>query len=192
MRGKTLFLLHVLVVSFFVAFDVTVLSQEKKEAETAVNPVIWSPVDIKSRDLFLGPGGSQMAPDLKDSRLLGRQPGGNSLKYRIRDKDGNEWVAKIAKESQPETAAVRLLWGIGYKTETNYLLPKLDLGKEGIRKNVSLEARPKNVKRGERWMWTDNPFVGTKELDGLKIMMAMFNNWDLKDDNTAILVVADG
>jgi hypothetical protein len=54
-----------------------------------------------------------------------------------------------------------------------------------------LEARPSNIKRGERWDWNENPFVGTKELKGLKLMMAMINNWDIKADNTAILKTGD-
>ena len=163
-------------------------AQDKK---STADGVIWEAVDIPTRDLFLGPGGSQMAPDLKGATLVDRQTGGNNLKYKIRDKEGNEWIAKMADESQPETAAVRLLWGVGYKTEINYLIPKLELAKVGRFHNVRLEARPKGTKR-DRWMWTDNPFVGTKELDGLKIMMAMFNNWDLKDENNAILTSKDG
>jgi hypothetical protein len=161
----------------------------KRSGEAAI---MWEPVEIKSRDLYLGPGGSQMQPNLKGAVLLGKQPGGNNLKFRIKDRNGDEWIAKIADESQPEIAAVRLLWGIGYKTEVDYLSPRINLGKEGTFKNVRLEARPKNIKRGERWMWTDNPFVGTKEFDGLKIMMAMFNNWDLKDENNVVLTTKDG
>jgi len=168
-------------------------SQDKlKKDPVTSNAVLWEAVDIKSRDLYLGPGGSQFVPDLKSAAFIGRQPGGNNLKYRIRDRHGNEWVAKIADESQPETAAVRLLWGIGYKTEINYLMPELRLGSERPFSNVRLEARPKDVKRGERWMWADNPFVGTKEFDGLKIMMAMLNNWDLKDENNVILISDTG
>jgi hypothetical protein len=164
------------------------IAQEKAGKAGAGNAIMWESVDIKTRDLYLGPGGSQMAPDLKGAVVLGRQMGGNNTKYRLRDGNGHEWVAKVADESQPETAAVRLLWGIGYKTEINYLLPELQLGKYGAFNNVRLEARPKGMKRGERWMWADNPFVGTKEFDGLKIMMAMLNNWDLKDENNIILV----
>ncbi len=156
------------------------------------NGKLWEPVDIKNRDLYLGPGGAEFVPDLKGVILVGRQPGGNNLKYRLRDKKGNEWIAKIADESQPETAAVRLLWGVGYKTEINYLIPDLQLEKHRPYTNVRLEARPKGVKRGERWMWSDNPFMGSRELDGLKIMMAMFNNWDLKDENNAVLISSDG
>ena len=171
---------------------VTATSQVRVKDQPEVPVVLWEqPADIKSRDLYHGPGGRASVPDLKNAAMIGRQPGGNNLKYRIRDRHGNEWVAKIADESQPETAAVRLLWAIGYRTEINYLMPDLQLGSERPFSNVRLEARPKGVKRGERWMWADNPFVGTKELDGLKIMMAMLNNWDLKDENNIILI-ADG
>ena len=166
-------------------------SQEKTgKSVSPGNAVLWEqPTDIAARDLYYGPGGRALVPDLKNAAMLGRQPGGNNLKYRLRDRHGNEWVAKIADESQPETAAVRLLWAVGYKTEINYLMPSLQLGSERPFSNVRLEARPKGVKRGERWMWTNNPFLGTKEFDGLKIMMAMLNNWDLKDENNIILLV---
>ena len=35
------------------------------------------------------------------------------------------------------------------------------------------------------WDWYDNPFVGTREFNGLRVMMALVNNWDLKDVNNA-------
>jgi hypothetical protein len=132
-----------------------------------------------------------MQPDLKKSEFLGRQDGGNNPKYRLKDAAGREWVVKIADESQPETAATRLLWAIGYRTEINYLVPKLSIQSVGNYKNVRFEARPDSIKRLDKWVWTDNPFVGTKEFEALKIMMAMFNNWDIKDENTAILREGD-
>ena len=46
---------------------------------------------------------------------------------------------------------------------------------------------------GAEWSWYDNPFVGTRELNGLKIVMMLLSNWDNKDvrdvargSNTAI------
>ena len=36
------------------------------------------------------------------------------------------------------------------------------------------------------WSWRDNPFAGTREMYGLRVMMAVINNWDLKDENNAI------
>jgi hypothetical protein len=36
------------------------------------------------------------------------------------------------------------------------------------------------------WAWRQNPFTGTRELNGLRVLMALINNWDLKDINNAI------
>ena len=164
---------------------------QKTATTTEVKRVMWEPVNIGERNLYLGPGGAEMQPDLKQSQFLGRQSGGTQLKYRLKDAAGREWVVKVGRETQPETAATRLLWAIGYRTEINYLVPKMGIQKIGNYKNVRFEARPDNVKRLEKWSWTDNPFVGTNEFEGLKIMMAMFNNWDIKDENTAVLKDGD-
>jgi hypothetical protein len=151
-------------------------------------PVLWEPVSISKRNLLLGPGGAAMRPNVRRVTFVGDQDGGNNLKYRIKDAAGREWIAKIADESQPEVAANRLLWAIGYKTEIDYLVPRLNIPTKKVYRNVRLEARPATVKRDGRWEWKENPFVGTPEFNGLKLMMALINNWDLKDDNTAILV----
>ena len=150
-------------------------------------PVLWEQVNIASRDLYNGPGGTARKPDVRRIKFIRKETGGNNLKYRIEDARGRVWVAKIADESQPETVAVRLLWGIGYKTEIAYLVPELAIPGQKTYQNVRLEARPPNVEREGRWNWQENPFVGTPQLQGLKIMMALINNWDLKDDNTVIL-----
>lgn len=178
----------------FILFSFTalvVVSQKKQDDAANVTRVMWEQVTISNRDLFWGPGGQKNQPVLERWQSVKRQEGGNNIKYRVKDGEGNEWVIKIADESQPETAAVRLLWGIGYKTEINYLVPKISIPNLGNYKNVRFEARPEKVKRLENWKWTDNPFGGTKELDGLKLMMAIFNNWDLKDQNTVILQSGD-
>lgn len=154
-------------------------------------PVLWQePFDIETRDLALGPGGEAMFPDLQELTLIKQETGGHSLKYRVRDGAGQEWVAKIGNEAQSETAAVRLLWAVGYVTEVSYLVPKIYItGLNRTFENVRLEARPRNVKRKGQWRWANNPFTGTRELQGLKVMMALLNNWDTKDSNNRILVV---
>jgi hypothetical protein len=152
---------------------------------------LWEPVNISERDLYYGPGGQQMMPLLKEIRSFIRQTGGTQLKYRLKDGAGKDWIVKLGRETQPETAAVRLLWAIGYPTEVNYLIPSFEIkgagNAAGVYKNARFEARPENLKRGEKWSWTNNPFLGTTEFEALKIMMAIFNNWDIKDENTAVL-----
>ena len=172
---------------FLLAVNDSFPQKKQPKALEKAKPVMWKPVKIQQQNLYFGPGGKGMQPNLKRITLIRKEKGGNNLKYRIKDGSGRIWVAKIADESQPETAAVRLLWGIGYLTEINYLAPNLTIPGKGKFKNVRLEARPTSIDRQDRWSWTDNPFVGTKELQGLKIMMALINNWDLKDGNNIIL-----
>ena len=102
---------------------------------------------------------------------------------------GNEWIAKIGKEAQPDTAANRLLWALGYPTEIAYLVPKVKIEGKGEYENVRFEARPKDVDRVGNWMWENNQFQNTSEFRALKILMVMINNWDMKDDNNEILAM---
>ena len=128
---------------------------EGKKPAPAGTPVLWrAPGDIASRDLFHGPGGEAMKPDLSRVTFVKEETGGFSTKYRVRDGAGRVWVAKIGKEAQAETAAVRLVWAVGYMTEVIYLAPCVRIegapppgkGVEtcagGGLANVRFEARP--------------------------------------------------
>jgi hypothetical protein len=184
------------------AFGVQEKSKKKKKIPQGT-PVLWQdPGDISQRDLTLGPGGEEMKPDVSNVTFVKDETGnGYSVKYRVRDGAGNTWVAKVGNEAQPETAAVRLAWAVGYVTEINYLYPCVQIkGAATPRKkvdrcegdgfaNVRFEARPKDVKRLDMWSWKNNPFNGTNELKGLIVLMGLLNNWDLKDENNKILVV---
>lgn len=165
-------------------------SQKMKKAKATPTgvAVLWrEPSDIASRDLLAGPGGEAMKPELSRVTFIEEEKGGWSKKYRVRDAAGREWVAKLSKEAQSETAAVRLLWAVGYLTEINYLAPRVDIEGRGTFENVRFEARPKGVKRLDEWQWEKNPFVSRPELQGLKVMMLLLNNWDVKDENNKIL-----
>lgn len=176
------------------AVDVGVVAKQKKTKQAPRGtPVMWQrPSDISSRDLFLGPGGAGMRPDLRRITFIKEEKGGYSKKYRVRDASGREWVAKIGKEAQSETSAIRLLWGVGYFTEVNYLVPRVTIPGKGTFTNVRFEARPEGWDRAGEWKWKKNPFVGTPQYQGLKLMMAMINNWDLKDSNNVIIDQGDG
>jgi len=148
---------------------------------------MWEKINIGQRDTFFGPGGRQMQPDLSRITFIKEETGGHNKKYRIKDGAGRVWVAKLGREAQPETAAVRLLWALGYKTEINYLVPTITIPGKGTFKNVRLEARPENIERLGNWDWRKNPFTGTNELQGLKIMMVLMKNWDIIEINNNIL-----
>jgi hypothetical protein len=179
------------------------VAQKKSKGKEAPRgtPVLWrEPTDISARDLFWGPGGEASKPDLSSVTFIKVETGGFSTKYRVRDGAGRVWVAKVGKEAQAETAAVRLVWALGYETEVNYLAPcvrikgvpkppkEIERCANGDLANVRFEARPEGVKRLDEWKWDDNPFSGTKPLRGLIIMMALINNWDIKDTNNKVLL----
>ncbi|HEX8290642.1 MAG TPA: hypothetical protein VF570_02725 [Pyrinomonadaceae bacterium] len=202
-RTKTLRLAAAALVLFGLATHASSAQDNKeKKSPPSGTPVMWrAPDDLPARDLFLGPGGKAMRPDLRRVTFLKEETGGFSTKYRVRDASGREWVAKLGKEAQAETAAVRLVWAVGYMTEINYLAPCVtiegapDPGKQfercpgGGLANVRFEARPEGVKRLDEWKWAENPFVNTKELKGLVVMMSLLNNWDIKDTNNKVLHV---
>ena len=156
-------------------------------------PVLWhEPTDIASRDLFLGSGGEAMKPDLSKVTFVADETRSYSKKYRVRDGAGNEWVVKVGPEAQSETAATRLIWAAGYFADITYLVPHVDIEGKGSFDNARFEARPKGQKRlGQRWDWSKNPFVGTNELQGLKVLMALINNWDIQNHNNNILLITD-
>ncbi len=169
--------------------------KKKKNQENLPDgiPVLWrAPSDISKRDLYWGQGGKAMRPDLRTVTLIKEEKGGYSTKYLVRDASGREWVAKIGKEAKGETAASRLMWAVGYFPDVNYLVPRVHVN--GLNKdleNVRFGLRPKDVKRIDGWRWRQNPFVGTREFQGMKVMMALLNNWDIKDSNNKIAARKD-
>ena len=148
--------------------------KDKKKQLPSGSPVLWrEPRDIASRNLLLGPGGEQMKPDVSRLTFIKEETGGYSKKYRVKDGHGRVWVAKLGKEAQSETAAIRLVWAVGYVTEINYLVPQVTIPGKGTFENVRFEARPQNVERLEEWEWSSNPFSGKRELQGLKVLIMM-------------------
>lgn len=166
-------------------------AQEEKAPPDAT-PILWrQPADIASRNLLLGPGGEALQPDLSRVTFIKKQKGGYSTKYRVRDAQGREWIAKIGKEAQSEVAATRLLWAVGYFTDISYLAPRVEIQGKGTFENVRFEARPEQTKRLGEWTWERNPFTNTPEFQGLKVMMLVLGNWDIKDSNNRILLEQD-
>ncbi len=162
--------------------------------------LMWSDApDVEHLDLFNGPGGSQDEPR-GVMTYLEEDLNGTNPKFRVRDQDGTKWTVKLGVEAMPETAASRLVWAAGYFTNEDYFLPELKVeglpprlkrGTEllepgGIVRNVRLKRHLEREKDVGEWLWGRNPFVGTRELSGLRVMMALINNWDLKDENNAV------
>jgi hypothetical protein len=161
--------------------------------------VLWrEPSDIESRDLFYGPGGKSHEPH-GDLTFLSEDTTGSSPKFEAVDEEGLHWKVKLGIEAKPETAASRLVWAAGYFANEDYFvreirvrnLPHLHRGGHyvsagGLVHDVRLKRHSPNEKKLGIWQWSNNPFHGAREWNGLRALMALLNNWDLKDVNNAI------
>jgi hypothetical protein len=178
--------------------------QKAKEKAADLPAVIWrDPGNISTLNLIYGAGGSEHAPDPKGTYTFDKEDlHGTSPKFDVRDGQGVTWRIKLGEEAQPETAATRLLWAAGYFVDEDYYLPEVKVeglpklhrgesfvSKDGIVRRARLKRKDKGVKKIGNWEWFKNPFVGTKELNGLRVMMSLLNNWDLTTINNSIYVV---
>jgi hypothetical protein len=157
-------------------------------------PVLWQePTDIESRDLFHGLGGAEGAPNPSDTfKFIRRDTGGTSEKMSVEDGKGRKWTVKLGAETRSETAATRLVWAAGYHVDQDYFVKVANIdGRGGFQvKNVRFERDDdgySTVDETPTWSWAKgNPFVGTREFQGLQTLMALINNWDLKDVNNKV------
>jgi len=164
-------------------------------------PLIWQDTgDPAALNLIDGIGGTANAPDLAGTfTFVKEDTEATNPKFDAVDGRGVTWKIKLGEEAQPEVAATRLLWAAGYFTDQDYYiaeltvagLPALHRGEEfvsagGVVHGARLERKRQGVKKVGNWEWLDNPFLGRRELNGLRIMMSLVNNWDLKTVNNAI------
>ncbi|HKQ73057.1 MAG TPA: hypothetical protein VJ810_04965 [Blastocatellia bacterium] len=154
--------------------------------------VLWQPpLDIECRDLFYGAGGRAGAPDASAAfTYVRRSTTGTQKKIIVEDIHGHEWTVKFGREARPETAATRIVWAVGYHVDQDYFVPYARIvGEKNIEaRDVRFERRGGGYKEVGNWSWTENPFVGTREFEGLKVVMALIKNWDLKESNNDIVI----
>ncbi|HYV03138.1 MAG TPA: hypothetical protein VFB82_01045 [Blastocatellia bacterium] len=174
--------------------------------------VIWhNPGDVARLNLAWGEGGAAAAPK-PPFTFLQEDSGGTNPKIEVRDANGVVWGVKWGEEVNSEVFAARLVWAVGYFVEPSYFVArgrilrvtKLDRDKKYVERDGSFvdarfEKKDKSIKKlsdEQSWAYDENPFVGTRELNGLKIMVMLTSNWDSKDrhhasksSNTKIFIV---
>jgi len=178
-------------------------SPEKAGAATLPARIWRDPGNTASLNLLYGAGGKAHAPDATGTfTFVSEDSNATSPKFDVTDGQGVEWKIKLGQESQSETAATRFLWAAGYFVDEDYFLaelrvkglPTLQRGQEfvspgGVVHDARLERKRTAVEKTGTWDWFDNPFLNQRELNGLRVMMALINSWDLKAVNNAIYVV---
>jgi hypothetical protein len=176
-------------------------------AAFAQNATLWrEPGRIERLDLYGGAGGRAGAPRAPFT-YLSEDSSGSTPKILVRDARGRRWTVKWGEEVKAETFASRIAWAAGYYVEPTYYVRSgvirgardsgragKHLDKAGRFKDARFEYRDPSAKYLPTldWTWEKNPFVDSRALNGLKIVMMLVSNWDNKDgrdatSNTAIL-----
>jgi len=189
------------------------LGAEQKDED--LPKVLWrDPGQKTMQDWICGPGGCDRTPtppyQFTKEELTGTNP-----KVLVRDAKDQTWSVKLGGEALPECFAPRFVTAIGYGAEPTYFvasgkiegLGKLQRARWIMHKDGTF-TKGRFELRGQKdfvflehhaWAWDDNPFRGTHELAGLKIVMMLLTNWDAKDahegddsNNSVFRVPADG
>jgi hypothetical protein len=175
---------------------------------SSARAVIWRcPGEVAALDLAGGPG-RDIIP-VPPFRFLEEHGNGSQPCVSVIDARRRRWRVKWGDEVQVEALATRLAWAAGYFVEICHYVPEGRIeGASGLQRAGACVA-PGGRFRAARfeldedgvikhfdehsWAWNDNPFLGTPELHGLKIVMMWLSNWDAKDvrdvargSNTAI------
>jgi hypothetical protein len=187
-------------------------AEPQRRGTRASRPLIWKdPGAVERLDLGGGPGGRRGVPRAPFT-FIEEDKGGSTPKIEVRDASGREWTVKFGQEVNSETFATRMVWACGYFVDPAYFVPEgrivgirdLDraksyVGSDGTFRDARFELKVKMVDKKsdeESWHWERNPFVGTEQLNGLKILVMLLSNWDNKDvrdedrgSNTKIYVI---
>jgi hypothetical protein len=176
---------------------------------SAAQHVIWrDPGTVETLNLIDGPGGGDGTPSppfmFIEEHLTGSQPC-----VSVTDGQGRRWRVKWGDEVRSENFAVRLVWACGYFAEVTYFIGEGRIeGATALQRartciaddcrfrDARFELDDPNVRKlfeEHSWAWNENPFVGTSELNGLKVLVMLLSDWDTKDrrdvargSNTAI------
>jgi len=198
--------LYFIAVLTFLMLSASLTAQKKDKNKEKINAanlpgvILRDPGDVASLNLLYGAGGKEHAPDPNGKYTFVKEDSqGTSPKFEVKDDQGVEWKVKLGEEPKSETAASRLLWAAGYFVDEDYYLaefkvtsmPKLHRGgklvsADGTVHAARLKRKVKGTKNLGTWDWFHNPFLDKQEFSGLRVMMALLNNWDLKELNNTI------
>ena len=158
--------------------------------------VLWTdPGDVASLDMVYGKAGRDGEPQ-PPFTFVKEDLGGTNPKVTVKDAKGNTWSVKFGVETNPQVFCNRLVWACGYVVEPEYYIAhgqiegvhglkraKSMVGSDGSFTGARFQLRSDSPKfiNDANWSWVDNMFIGTPQLNGLKILMMLVSNWDAKD-----------
>ena len=171
--------------------------------------ILWRDPGRIDRIDFSYPAGGRANLPRPPFTFKAEEGGGTNPKVLVRDAAGVEWRMKGGLEVKADSFTTRLVAALGYYAEAVAFVPSgtvAGVGKltraanfvksDGTFAWAAFERRDPNLKylSDHDWAWNDNPFGGTPQLNGLKVLVMLLSNWDNKDirnrkigSNTGIL-----
>lgn len=157
---------------------------------------MWhNPGAVETEELQYCSGGRSLAPR-PSFTFVKEDESGTNPKVQVRDGAGRHWAVKFGREASPDTFATGLACLVGYYVEPTYYIADgiilrahdLKRAKHSIDQNgkfhggrFQLRSKHPEFLKDVDWSWSNNPFLGTPPLNGLKIIMMLTSNWDSKD-----------
>jgi hypothetical protein len=172
-------------------------SYEKSPEISAGRSLLWhDPGPVEQLDLRYGAGGPSEAPQ-PPFQFVKEDTSGTNPKVLVRDAGGRQWDVKFGQEGRPDVFSSRLAMALGYFVEPNYFVqsgtiegvhdlqranPYLDpTGRFASGARFQLRSKEPAYLVDWSWSWNKNPFLGTPEFNGLRILTMLVSNWDVKD-----------
>lgn len=167
-------------------------------AVSGAGQVLWhEPPRTTAEDWIWGPGGRDSAPQ-PPFKFVKERLSGTNPKVEVKDANGRRWIVKFGSEVHADTFAPRLLSALGYAAVPTFFVKgsaiegthdlkraKHFVSKDGTFRSARFKLHSKQSSEGDAdsrtWSWIENPFVGSHELGGLKILIMLTSNWDTKD-----------
>jgi hypothetical protein len=122
---------------------------------------------------------------------------GTAAKVSVNDANGRLWSVKFGSKAITEPFASRFVTALGYVVEPSYFvgpgrfegITRLQRARFFVKPDGSF-GRARFQLRDEKelkflkdhaWSWTENPFRGSHEFAGLRVVMMLLSDWDAKD-----------
>lgn len=164
-------------------------------------PELWhAPPNVESFDFTYGVHGPAFMPKAP-FRFVREDLRGTSPKVFVTDAEGRLWRVKGGLEVRAETFCTRLVAALGYYAEPTFFLAAGHIDRLGPLRRASGFIQPNGdftwasferfepglrFLSDESWSWSGNPFDGTPELNGLKVVVMLLSDWDNKDARNSI------
>jgi hypothetical protein len=158
--------------------------------------LLWhDPGAVEKLDLRYGIGGRTLAPRVPFT-FLKEDAQGSTPKVLVRDGAGRKWSVKFGNEVSADVFGSRIAWALGYYAEPAYYVARGILRGAVVGPHLSkyvdarghfsharfqLRSKSPEYLTDVGWSWSENPFAGTPQLNGLRILMMLLSNWDDKD-----------